>query len=38
VCLAVVMAWTAAGLVTIVEDEIRFWNGSKIYLCQCQCQ
>jgi hypothetical protein len=20
-------------LVTIVEDEIRFWNGSKIYLC-----
>jgi hypothetical protein len=22
--------WTAAGFVTIVEDEIRFWNGSKI--------
>ena len=21
---------------TIVEDEIRFWNGSKIYLCHCK--
>jgi hypothetical protein len=20
----------------IVEDEIRFWNGSKIYLCHCK--
>lgn len=26
----------ASGLVTIVEDEIRFWNKSKIYLCHCQ--
>lgn len=25
-----------AGMVTIVEDEIRFWNGSKIYLCHCK--
>lgn len=24
------------GLVAIVEDEIRFWNGSKIYLCHCK--
>jgi len=25
-----------AGLCVIVEDEIRFWNGSKIYLCHCK--
>jgi hypothetical protein len=25
-----------AGWCTIVEDEIRFWNGSKIYLCHCK--
>lgn len=24
------------GLVTIIEDEIKFWNGSKIYLCHCK--
>lgn len=29
-------AWEQAGLCKIVEDEIRFWNGSKIYLCHCQ--
>lgn len=28
--------WHRAGLVDIVEDEIRFWNGSKIYLCHCK--
>lgn len=28
--------WVNAGLVTIIEDEIRFWNGSKIYLCHCK--
>ena len=28
--------WVAAGLVTIVKDEVRFWNGSKIYLCHCK--
>lgn len=28
--------WVFAGLVEIVEDEIRFWNGSKIYLCHCK--
>lgn len=25
-----------AGLVTIIEDEIKWWNGSKIYLCHCK--
>jgi hypothetical protein len=25
--------WVASKFVQIVEDEIRFWNGSKIYLC-----
>ena len=30
---ALLAKWEAAGLVKIVEDEIRFWNGSKIYLC-----
>src|SRR4051812_48465016 len=28
--------WVNAGLCTIIEDEIRFWNGSKIYLCHCK--
>jgi hypothetical protein len=28
--------WEQAGWVEIVENEIRFWNGSKIYLCHCQ--
>lgn len=28
--------WTESGLVRIVEDEIRFWNKSKIYLCHCK--
>lgn len=28
--------YIADGYVSIVEDEIRFWNGSKIYLCHCQ--
>jgi hypothetical protein len=26
----------ATGFVKIVEAEIRFWNGAKIYLCHCQ--
>lgn len=26
----------AAGLVQIVENEIRFWNGAMIFLCHCQ--
>lgn len=28
--------WVQAGLVNIVESEIRFWNGAKIYLCHCE--
>lgn len=28
--------WEKAGFVKIVEDEIRFWNGSKIFLCHCK--
>lgn len=28
--------WVLVGLCTIVEDEIRFWNGSKIKLCHCK--
>jgi hypothetical protein len=33
---AMLAPWSLAGFVTIVEDEIRFWNGSKIYLCHCK--
>lgn len=28
--------WVSNGYVEIVEDEIRFWNGAKIYLCHCK--
>jgi hypothetical protein len=28
--------WVLCGFCTIVEDEIRFWNGAKIYLCHCK--
>ena len=33
---AILADWSLCGFVTIVEDEIRFWNGSKIYLCHCK--
>lgn len=33
---ALLAPWTASGHVTIVEDEIRFWNGSRIFLCHCK--
>lgn len=33
---ALLAQWVNDGLVVIVEDEIRFWNGSKIYLCHCK--
>jgi hypothetical protein len=33
---AMLAGWVAQGWCTIVEDEIRFWNGSKIYLCHCK--
>src|SRR5258707_584194 len=28
--------WVTNGFVHIVEDEIRFWNVAKIYLCHCK--
>lgn len=33
---AMLANWEQHGFVRIVDDEIRFWNGSKIYLCHCQ--
>lgn len=28
--------WVRSGFVRIVDNEVRFWNGSKIFLCHCQ--
>jgi hypothetical protein len=28
--------WVEKGKATIIETEIRFWNGSKIHLCHCK--
>jgi len=28
--------WVDAGLAEITDKEIRFWNGSKIFLCHCK--
>lgn len=33
---ALLAPWVNAKLVEIIEEEIRFWNGSKIYLCHCK--
>lgn len=33
---AMLAPWVNAKLVEIIEEEIRFWNGSKIYLCHCK--
>jgi hypothetical protein len=33
---AVLAGWVMCGFVKIVDDEIRFWNGSRIYLCHCK--
>lgn len=33
---ALLAPWEQSGFAKIVEDEIRFWNGSKIYLCHCK--
>lgn len=33
---AMLQHWVDKKLVVITEEEIRFWNGSKIYLCHCQ--
>ena len=29
-------SWVTAGLAEIVKGQIRFWNGSKIFLCHCK--
>jgi hypothetical protein len=28
--------WVIGSFVRVVDNEIRFWNGSKIFLCHCQ--
>jgi len=28
--------WSGAGLTKVLSEEVRFWNGSKIFLCHCQ--
>lgn len=33
---AMLAGWVLCKFITIVDDEIRFWNGSKIYLCHCK--
>lgn len=33
---AILAGWVNCGFVEIIEDEIKFWNGSKIYLCHCK--
>ena len=33
---ALLAEWCNIHLCSIVEDEVRFWNGSKIYLCHCR--
>lgn len=33
---AMLAPWVLRGWVQIIDSEIRFWNGSKIYLCHCQ--
>lgn len=33
---AMLAGWVKLGFCVIVEDEIRFWNGSKIFLCHCK--
>lgn len=33
---AMLAPWVLSRHVQIVEGEIRFWNGSKIYLCHCE--
>jgi hypothetical protein len=35
---ALLAGWEKCGFVSIIDDEIRFWNGSKIYLCHCQLE
>ena len=35
---ALLAVWTFAGWARLVGDEIRFWNGSVIYLCHCKSE
>ena len=33
---SILAGWVLCRFVQIVDDEIRFWNGSRIYLCHCK--
>ena len=33
---ALLAPWALCKFVKIIDDEIRFWNGSRIYLCHCK--
>lgn len=33
---SILAGWVLCNFVKIVDDEIRFWNGSRIYLCHCK--
>lgn len=33
---AMLAPWVLNGFAKIVDDEVRLWNGSKIYLCHCK--
>jgi hypothetical protein len=33
---ALLAGWANSGFCSVIEDEVRFWNGSKIYLCHCK--
>ncbi|WP_050466355.1 terminase large subunit domain-containing protein [Herbaspirillum chlorophenolicum] len=35
---ALLAPWVLTGRVQIIDTEIRFWNGSRIYLCHCQLE
>ncbi|ASC63612.1 terminase [Achromobacter denitrificans] len=35
---ALLAPWVLSGRVQIIDTEIRFWNGSRIYLCHCQLE
>jgi hypothetical protein len=33
---AMLAGWVLSGWAHLVENEVRFWNGSRIYLCHCE--
>src|SRR5258708_3391767 len=33
---SMLLEWIQGNAVTVLEDEIRFWNGSRIFLCHCE--